>query len=91
MNVWVGLTRWDGNRTAPDLEIVPRRVEEILPCGESGGVGIDGFAVHRTAGEKPLVRPEFETGDALLFDERLIASGYAALWPRPGCRSVAEP
>ena len=72
MNVWVSLTPCGGDRPAPGLEIVPRRVEEILPFGESGGVGIDGFAVHRTAGETPVVRPEFEPGDALLFDERMI-------------------
>jgi hypothetical protein len=28
--------------------------------------------VHRTAGETPVIRPEFEPGDALLFDERMI-------------------
>jgi hypothetical protein len=72
MNVWVGLTPCGGDRPAPGLEIVPRRVEGILPFGESGGVGIDGFTVHRTAGETPVVRPEFDPGDALLFDERLI-------------------
>jgi hypothetical protein len=72
MNVWMSLTPCGGDRTAPGLEIVPRRVEEILPFGESGGIGIDGFAVHRTAGETPVVRPEFDPGDALLFDERMI-------------------
>jgi hypothetical protein len=72
MNVWVSLTACGGDRTAPGLEIVPRRVEEILPFGESGGIGIDGFAVHRTAGETPVVRPAFDPGDALLFDERMI-------------------
>jgi hypothetical protein len=72
MNVWVTLTPCGGDRTAPGLEIVPRRIEEILPYGESGGVGIDGFVVHRAAGETPVVRPEFEAGDALLFDERMI-------------------
>lgn len=72
MNVWVGLTSCGGDRPAPGLEIVPRRVDEILPFGESGGIGIDGFLVHRTAGDTPLIRPEFDPGDALLFDERMI-------------------
>jgi len=72
MNVWVGLTPCGGNRTAPGLEIVPRRVEEILPFGHLGAVGIDGFLVHRTAGQTPVMRPEFEPGDSLLFDERMI-------------------
>jgi Phytanoyl-CoA dioxygenase (PhyH) len=72
MNVWVSLTPCGGDRRAPGLEIVPRRVEEILPFGHLGAVGIDGFAVHRTAGETPVIRPEFDPGDALLFDERMI-------------------
>jgi hypothetical protein len=70
MNVWVSLTPCGGDRAAPGLEIVPRRVEEILPFGEFGGVGIEGWAVHRTAGDTQVIRPEFDPGDALLFDDR---------------------
>jgi hypothetical protein len=58
------------------MEILPRRAEEILPFGEFGGVGIDGWAVHRTAGDTPVIRPEFDPGDALLFDDRMIHRTY---------------
>ena len=76
MNVWVSLTPCGGDRPAPGLEIVPRRVDEILPFGEHGGVGIDGFAVHYAAADTPVIRPEFEPGDAFLFDERFIHRTY---------------
>ena len=76
MNIWVSLTPCGGDRPAPGLEVVPRRVEEILPFGEHGGVGIDGFAVHHAAGDTPVIRPEFDPGDAFLFDERFIHRTY---------------
>jgi len=47
-----------------------------LPFGEHGGVGIDGFAVHYAAADTPVIRPEFEPGDAFLFDERFIHRTY---------------
>ncbi len=73
LNVWVTLTSCGGDRPAPGLEVVPARVDEILEAdGDTGTASINGYAVHYLARDTPVVRPEFDPGDALLFDERMI-------------------
>lgn len=77
LNVWVALTPCGEERPAPGLEIVPRRVDELLDTdGGSGSASINGFAVHLVAGQTPVIRPEFDPGDALLFDDRMIHRTY---------------
>lgn len=72
MNVWVALTPCGGDRPTPGLEIVPGRVDEILP--QDGGLvqsSISDATVLAAAGDHPPMCPVFEPGDALLFDERM--------------------
>lgn len=77
LNVWVTLTSCGGDRPAPGLEVVPRRVDEILSTdGDTGTASINGYAVHYAAGDTPVMRPEFDPGDALVFDERMIHRTY---------------
>jgi hypothetical protein len=73
MNVWVALTPCGGDRPTPGLELVPRRFDEILST--DGGVvtySVDPTVVDRVAGDTPPVRPLFDAGDGLLFDERFL-------------------
>jgi hypothetical protein len=77
MNVWVALTPCGGDRPTPGLEVVPRRLDEILST--EGGVvahSVDPDAVEHVTGETPTVRPVFEPGDGLLFDERFLHRTY---------------
>jgi hypothetical protein len=71
-NFWVTLTAC--GRDAPGLDLVPKRFDRVLPTGE--GAIFDWSLAHETvlaaAGDTPILRPEFEAGDALLFDHRLV-------------------
>jgi hypothetical protein len=70
VNVWIALTHC-GDR-APGLDIVGGRLHDLVPTGTEGA-WFDwsvGDAVVRDLGrEMPIVRPIFEPGDAILFDE----------------------
>ena len=74
VNVWLALTRCGGTSDSPGLEYVPRRIDHVLETGTKGAffdwsVGPD--LVQEVAAEAgaPIVRPQFEAGDALLFDD----------------------
>jgi hypothetical protein len=70
INCWFALTRC--GRDAPGMDIVPRRIDRILPLGEEGchfDWTVSPTTVARAfPGVRPW-RPEFEEGDVLLFDE----------------------
>ena len=72
LNIWLALS--DCGVDAPSLDLVPRRIEEILETGTEGADltwSIGQSIVDRAAGG-PTVRPVFRPGDALLFDEMLV-------------------
>ncbi len=69
-NVWITLT--DCGVDAPGLDIVPRRVPEVVPTGVEGAVfdwSVGQAVVDRAALDTPVIRPQFAAGDALLFDD----------------------
>jgi Phytanoyl-CoA dioxygenase (PhyH) len=77
MNVWLALSRCGGDYPAPGLEVVPRRMPEVLPVdGELTPHSISFDLIEQVATETPIIRPEFGPGDALMFDERLIHRTY---------------
>jgi hypothetical protein len=71
-NVWLTLSHCGDD--APGLDLVPAR----LPLVETGTEGaqfdwsVGPPVVERAAGDAGIVRPIFEAGDALLFDERFL-------------------
>ena len=72
-NFWVTFTRCGVD--APGMDIVPKRFEGVLQSGGPGAVfdwSLSDQAVLDAAEGVPIVRPEFEVGDALLFDHRLV-------------------
>jgi hypothetical protein len=75
LNLWLGLTPCGVD--APGLAIVPRRYEDIVETGSSGS-HFDWAAapdvVVEAAGDAGIVRPTFDAGDLLLFDEMLLHS-----------------
>lgn len=76
VNLWLALSRCGGTCTErPGLDLLPCRTREILETGTEGAIfdwTISPSVVERTAGEVPIVRPAFEPGDALFFDELLV-------------------
>jgi hypothetical protein len=73
VNLWMTLSRC--GEDAPGLDVVPRRLDEILPTGTEGAifdVSIGPPVVARAAETAPVQRPIFEAGDALLFDEMFL-------------------
>jgi hypothetical protein len=72
VNVWVALSACGGQRPASGLEIVARRLHDILPADSSVYRSYLSPEVVAEAAEGAFVRPEFDAGDALMFDERLL-------------------
>ncbi len=73
LNVWLALS--DCGVTAPGMDIVARRLDEIVPTGGEGANfdwSVAPADAERAAGEAGIVRPEFEAGDALLFDHLML-------------------
>jgi hypothetical protein len=73
MNVWTALSRCGGDRPTPGLEIVPKRIPEVLSTeGGWGPISVAPALVDEVSADAPPIRPEFEPGDGLVFDERFL-------------------
>jgi hypothetical protein len=71
LNLWLSLSRCGDE--APGLDIVPRRLDEVVIAhGEMLDVEATRAAAVAAAGDAGIVRPMFEPGDALLFDELFL-------------------
>jgi hypothetical protein len=70
----VGIALSDWGDHAAGLDIVPRRMEEVLDPVPDAPIPwvLDEATVRAAAGDTPLLRPRFEPGDAVLFDEMLL-------------------
>jgi hypothetical protein len=85
LNVWLSLSRCGD--LAPGLDVIPRRLDEIVPTGTEGATfdwSVAPDVVERVAGPDGVVRPIFEPGDVLLFDEmNLHATAADPAMPNP--------
>jgi hypothetical protein len=73
LNLWLSLSRC-GDK-APGLDILPRRLGEYLATNTEEAAldyTISQAKVDQAAGETPVIRPIFEPGDALFFDELFL-------------------
>lgn len=73
LNLWLSLSRCGD--VAPGLDIVPRRLEQhVAPITGEATLGfvVSQQDAERAAGERGILRPIFEPGDALLFDELFL-------------------
>jgi hypothetical protein len=90
LNVWLTFTRC--GEDAPGLDIVPKRIDEVLPTGTEGAM-FDTFlsqqVVDDARADVPVIRPRFEAGDMLLFDE-LFLHATAAEPEMPNHRYAIE-
>jgi hypothetical protein len=73
LNVWLSLSRCGDE--APGLDLVPRRLDELVPTGGDEVMfdnQISQATAERAAGDLGIARPIFEPGDALLFDDLFL-------------------
>jgi hypothetical protein len=78
LNVWLSLSRCGD--VAPGMDVVPRRLDQIVPTGTEGAIfewSVSQQAAEEAAGEAGIVRPIFEPGDVLLFDDLFLHSTAA--------------
>jgi hypothetical protein len=70
LNVWLSLSRCGD--VAPSMDVVPTRLDGLVEVGGEGAY-LDFMNsqenVEKAAGETGIVRPIFNPGDALLFDD----------------------
>jgi hypothetical protein len=85
LNLWLSLSRCGDE--APGLDIVPRRLDEYVASGTEGAElswTISDQQVTAAAGPAGVIRPIFEPGDALLFDEVFLhKTGSSPEMPKP--------
>lgn len=73
VNLWLTLTHCGDD--APGLDLVPRRFEQLVETGTEGAMfdwSVGEPVVQRVADGAPILRPIFEAGDALLFDNMFL-------------------
>ncbi len=85
LNVWLSLSRCGDE--SPGLDIVPRRLDEYVTTGGEGiyiSYQISQENAEAAAGDRPIVRPIFEPGDVLLFDDLCLhQTGSDPAMPKP--------
>ena len=85
LNLWLSLSRCGDE--SPGLDIVPRRLDHIVATGTEGttvGFAVSQEMAEEAAGDVPIVRPIFEPGDALLFDDLFLhQTGSDPSMPKP--------
>lgn len=85
LNLWLSLSRCGDE--SPGLDIVPRRLDHIVEAGGEDSfldIQVSQADAEAAAGDTPIVRPIFEPGDALLFDDLFLHStGSDPSMPKP--------
>jgi hypothetical protein len=85
LNLWLSLSRCGDQ--APGLDILPRRLDHYVATHTEEAAldyTISQQKVDQTAGDTPVIRPIFEPGDALFFDELFLhQTGSDASMPNP--------
>ena len=85
LNLWLSLSRCGDE--SPGLDIVPRRLDEIVATTTDEALlsyQVSQAKAEEAAGDKPIMRPIFEPGDALFFDEMFLhQTGSDPSMPKP--------
>jgi len=85
LNMWLSLSRCGDE--APGLDVLPRRLDYLVATATDDAVlsyQISNAKAMDAAGETPIVRPIFEPGDALFFDELFLhQTGSDPSMPKP--------
>ena len=70
VNLWIALS--DCGVDAPTMDMVPKRLHEIVPTGTNGAAfdwSVAREVVDKYSQDSPPIRLQFKAGDAILFDE----------------------
>jgi len=72
LNVWVALSHCGDE--APGLDVVPRRMDRFVETAVAPPLDfiVAQETIDELSAETPIVRPTFEAGDALIFDQFLL-------------------
>lgn len=85
LNLWLSLSRCGD--VAPGLDIVPRRLDDLVTTQTDEAIlsyQVSQRGAEEAAGEKGIIRPIFEPGDALFFDDRFLhQTGSDPSMPHP--------
>jgi len=85
LNLWLSLSRCGDE--APGLDIVPRRLNYLVTQQTEEAVlsiQVSQAMAEEAAGDRKIIRPIFDPGDALLFDDWLLhQTGSDPAMPRP--------
>lgn len=85
LNLWLSLSRCGDE--SPGLDLVPRRLDELVTAGKDGAMldyQVTDATAAAVAAPKQVIRPIFEPGDALLFDELFLhQTGSDPAMPKP--------
>lgn len=85
LNVWLSLSRCGD--VAPGLDLIPKRFDTLVDACTEGTVldyQVSQAVAEEAAGEAGIVRPIFDPGDALLFDEMFLhQTGSDPTMPNP--------
>ncbi len=72
LDIWLAVS--DCGTTAPGLDVVPRRFDDVVETG-TGGAALDwtvGREVVARVGEGTVLSPDFAPGDAIFFDHLFL-------------------
>ena len=85
INLWLSLSRCGDE--SPGLDLVPRRLDELVPMGTDDTWlpnQVSQKKAEEAAGELGILRPIFEPGDALFFDDLFLhKTGSDPSMPNP--------
>jgi hypothetical protein len=85
LNLWLSLSRCGDE--SPGLDLVPRRLDELVPMGTDDTWlpnQVSQKKAEEAAGELGILRPIFEPGDALFFDDLFLhKTGSDPSMPNP--------
>jgi hypothetical protein len=85
LNLWLSLSRCGDE--SPGLDILPRRLDYLVTTATDDAIlsyQISNAKAMEAAGDTPIIRPIFEPGDALFFDELFLhQTGSDPSMPRP--------
>jgi hypothetical protein len=70
LNLWVSLSNCGAD--APGLDLVPRRLDDYVATGAELDWTVSDAEARKAAGAAGIVRPIFEPGDAMFFDELFL-------------------
>ena len=85
LNLWLSLSRCGDE--SPGLDLVPRRLDYLVTQQTDEAVlaiQVSQAIAEKAAADRPIIRPVFEPGDALLFDDLFLhQTGSDPSMPKP--------